>query len=336
MRRVHLLLAAVLIAAGLFAPRTTHAQGRLCFNAPGITNCIEGRIREYWEQNGGLPVFGYPITPARPEVNRDTGQTYTTQWFERNRFELHPENQRPYDVLLGRLGVDRLQQQGRNWQQFPREGQFAGCLYFEATAHNVCATNGFRAYWESHGLEFDGQPGKSFAESLALFGAPVSSTQEERNAAGATVYTQWFERARFEYHPNNPPEFRVLLGLLGNEVTAGGTPPPPPPPTDPCANIRPPQDATLSKNCVRYGETFLIEVQGFVPNQQIGFWITDQFGNNVGTNRTLSVDADGGLLLEIDTTDYFGYELRRGDYLFVARDPSGLLRDSLAPFRVLE
>ena len=23
---------------------------------------IEGRIREYWEQNGGLPVFGYPIS----------------------------------------------------------------------------------------------------------------------------------------------------------------------------------------------------------------------------------------------------------------------------------
>ncbi len=30
--------------------------------------------------------------------------------------------------------------------------------------------------------------------------------------------TQWFECARFEGHPNNPPEYRVLLGLLGDEV----------------------------------------------------------------------------------------------------------------------
>src|SRR3712207_8635843 len=49
-------------------------------------------------------VFGYPLTAAATEVNRDTGQPYLTQWFERNRFELHTENQAPYDVLLGRLG----------------------------------------------------------------------------------------------------------------------------------------------------------------------------------------------------------------------------------------
>jgi hypothetical protein len=30
--------------------------------------------------------------------------------------------------------------------------------------------------------------------------------------------TQWFERARFECHPNNPSEYRVLLGLLSNGV----------------------------------------------------------------------------------------------------------------------
>jgi hypothetical protein len=40
----------------------------------------------------------------------------------------------------------------------------------------------------------------------------------ETNSSGDTVETQWFERARFECHPNNPPEFRVVLGLLGNEV----------------------------------------------------------------------------------------------------------------------
>ncbi len=108
--------------AGFFAPRPIRAQGEpRCFpGVPNITNCIRDRFLEYWEQNGELAVFGYPISVAANEVNRDTGQTYLTQWFERNRFELHPENRAPYDVLLGRLGDDRLRQQGRDWKTFPK------------------------------------------------------------------------------------------------------------------------------------------------------------------------------------------------------------------------
>ncbi len=74
----------------------------LCFNVPRITNCIDGRFREFWEQNGGLPVFGYPVSAAHNESNHDTGTSYLTQYFERQRFELHPDQARPYDVLLGR------------------------------------------------------------------------------------------------------------------------------------------------------------------------------------------------------------------------------------------
>ena len=105
-----IVLASVALMLVALAPRptgqTVSAQERLCFpNVPGITECIEGRFRQYWEQNGGLAVFGYPITAARNEVNRDTGQTYLTQWFERNRFELHPEHAgTPFEVQLGQLG----------------------------------------------------------------------------------------------------------------------------------------------------------------------------------------------------------------------------------------
>ncbi len=216
--------------ATLLSVRPTAAQSTaLCFpNVPGITNCIEGRFREYWEQNGGLAVFGYPITAATNEVNRDTGQTYLTQWFERNRFELHPENSAPYDVLLGRLGDDRLRQQGRDWQTFPKAAPSAP-HYFAQTGHAI-AHQPFWRYWSTHGLEFDGRRGVSFAESLALFGYPVSEAAMETNTSGHTVLTQWFERARFEWHPANAEEFRVLLGLLGNEVrvdrTQGSAPEP--------------------------------------------------------------------------------------------------------------
>ncbi len=92
-------IVALLLTAGMSMPaRTASAQDRLCF--PETNQCIEGRFREYWLQNGGLAVLGYPSTPAQEERNRDTGKVYLTQWFERNRFELHPENARPYDVLL--------------------------------------------------------------------------------------------------------------------------------------------------------------------------------------------------------------------------------------------
>ena len=48
----------------------------------------------------------------------------------------------------------------------------------------------------------------------------------ETNSSGDTVLTQWFERAGFEWHPGQPEQYRVLLGLLGNEVRSSmGNPP---------------------------------------------------------------------------------------------------------------
>jgi hypothetical protein len=80
------------------------AKGERCF--PHTNQCISGRFRQYWEQHGGVAIFGLPIAAARNEVNPDDGRVYLTQWFERARFELHTENQPPYDVLLGRLGAE--------------------------------------------------------------------------------------------------------------------------------------------------------------------------------------------------------------------------------------
>ena len=216
-----LVLVSVCLLVAVAVVRPAEAQSnRLCFDVPGITNCIEGRFREYWEQNGGLQVFGYPITRATEESNRDTGQVYLTQWFERNRFELHPENARPYDVLLGRLGDDMLLQTGRRWQRLAKSDPSAA-HFFAETGHAI-ANAAFWGYWSTHGLEFDGRRGTSFAESLALFGYPISEPAMEQNPNGDTVLTQWFERARFEWHPNKPAAFQVLLGLVGAEARNTG------------------------------------------------------------------------------------------------------------------
>jgi hypothetical protein len=79
-------------------------DGCATFNETGHTLC--GGFRGYWEANGGLWMFGYPISEEFQEQNWDTGQTYTVQYFERARFEWHPDNAgTPYEVLLGRLSA---------------------------------------------------------------------------------------------------------------------------------------------------------------------------------------------------------------------------------------
>jgi len=194
---------------------------------PETGQTVAGRFLRFWDDSGGLQVFGYPLNEARNEQNRDTGKTYLTQWFERNRFELHPENAAPYDVLLGRLGADRLAQLGRDWKAEGREpGPRSGeCIWFPQTGHNVCNQSpgtdapgyGFASYWDEMGLEFDGQIDSSDDESLALFGLPLTSERMERNPDGDLVSTQWFERARFEWHETTEGG-RILLGRLGAEV----------------------------------------------------------------------------------------------------------------------
>ncbi|HEX6289882.1 MAG TPA: hypothetical protein VFZ66_11855, partial [Herpetosiphonaceae bacterium] len=200
---------------GVSAPSGVQAQQESVF-FPETGHTVRGRFLQFWRQHGGLAVFGYPLTEELQEQGR------TAQYFERQRFELHPENRAPYDVELGLLGVEILAARGIDWRTQPTSpGRVAGCAYFEVTRHNVCnqqGGSGFLSYWTTHGLEFDGRTGKSFAESLALFGYPITEPYQYTNSSGDTVQAQWFERARFEWHPNNPRAFSVLLGRLGAEL----------------------------------------------------------------------------------------------------------------------
>jgi hypothetical protein len=210
-------LTLLVLAASVPAQVSSAQSDERCFAETGY--CISGRIREFWEQNGGLPVFGLPIGPQQEQTIE--GQALQVQWFERNRLELHPENERPYDVLLGRLGVDTLEQQGRNWRDFDQAaGPQDDCLYFEQTGHNVCGE--LLTAWRTEGIDLnlDGISGNSDAESLALFGLPISGEISETLSDGNEYTVQYFERARFERHPENEPPYNVLLGLLGNELLA--------------------------------------------------------------------------------------------------------------------
>jgi hypothetical protein len=155
---------------------------------------LTGEFLRYWQANGALAIYGYPISEPFTERGR------LVQYFERNRFELHPENQPPYNVLLGRLGADDVA--GRQFEKSPPFESLPDRRYFAETGHSL--SNAFLGYWERHG-------------GLAQFGYPISEEVSEVSQTDGREYTvQYFERARFEYHPeNHGTDAEVLLGLLG-------------------------------------------------------------------------------------------------------------------------
>ncbi len=108
-------------------------------------------------------------------------------------------------ALLGQaLPVDALKEQ----PQEPGDGidealqpadPIEGCRFFSETSHNLC--DPFEGYWDDNG-------------GLFIFGIPLTEPFVDEN--GRTV--QYFERARFEHHPENAgTQWEVLLGRLGAE-----------------------------------------------------------------------------------------------------------------------
>jgi hypothetical protein len=165
----------------------------------------------YWRDHGGLAQQGYPLSDAFLETNPTDGKQYLTQYFERARFEHHPENQPPYDVLLGLLGGE--QYGARTSPPHPRHSRGTRSTTRPIPRSAPPSPRPARPsapsswpYWRANG-------------GLAQQGLPLTGVIHEANPTdGKTYPTQHFERARFEFHEEIPdPRYRVLLGLLGRE-----------------------------------------------------------------------------------------------------------------------
>ena len=92
-RQLFLAPVILLLLLGALPPARAQAAQR-CFPAvPAIADCIAGPLGSFWERQGGLPVFGYPIGPEHTEQIHMAA--LTLQPFERARLELHPENRAP-------------------------------------------------------------------------------------------------------------------------------------------------------------------------------------------------------------------------------------------------
>jgi hypothetical protein len=182
--------------------RDPKQAGVLWFAPTGHT--LRGGFRAFWEQHGGLAQFGYPLTEEFQEYSPPAGRYYTVQYFERNRFEWHPENAgTPNEFLLGLLGSELTGKAG--FPLSPPFGSSASHRYFPQTGHSIGGV--FLTYWQQHG-------------GLALYGLPISEEIEEQIGGDGRVYlVQYFQRNRFELHPEDrgtPAE--VQLGRLGADL----------------------------------------------------------------------------------------------------------------------
>ncbi|NNJ12255.1 sortase [Chloroflexales bacterium ZM16-3] len=154
-------------------------------------------FREFYDRQGGLPIIGLPITEVFVEDGRPV------QYFERARLEWH-----------GELGITLAGHLGR-WAAQGRESEPAfawspnapaGDSYFSETGHSLGGA--FRSFWQGNG-------------GLATFGYPISEPFAELSAQdGQSYMVQYFERARFESHPENEPRYQVQLGHLGRQYLA--------------------------------------------------------------------------------------------------------------------
>lgn len=192
------------ISAGdtlVLAERTVPLEGAVYF--PETGHNLDKPFRDYWQTHGGLAQFGYPLTEA---FHQDLGEgLFLVQYFERGRLEWHPEfNGTVYEIQLGQFG--RVIAQGRVVNMSPAApAKDHTCAYFKETSHNLCGS--FADYWLSHG-------------GLSQFGYPLTEEFTERLEDGNTYTVQYFERARFEYHPENKAPYDVLLGQFGRPVLA--------------------------------------------------------------------------------------------------------------------
>jgi N-acetylneuraminic acid mutarotase len=166
-----------------------------CFAETG--KCVGGPFLRYWREHGELAINGYPISGEFIQILGD-GRAYTVQYFERVRMEYHPENAAPNDVLLGQFG--RALHPADPPVPRPTGPLVQDGFYFEQTGHYVPGT--FFNYWYTRG-------------GLAQFGYPLSEVVEERLEDGGIYRVQYFERARFEFHPENAVPYDILLGQFG-------------------------------------------------------------------------------------------------------------------------
>jgi hypothetical protein len=197
-------ISAGIVLGLLLLPLSVTAGQSRTFPETGQTS--SNAFYDFWQAHGGLEIIGLPLSPTYITENKRVIQIY-----ERAIMEWHPENDRTNRVQLERLGDTALsfvvsstnQKVGDAHRTEPARPCTGGsnCETFSATSHTVLGA--FRDYWYAHG-------------GLATFGYPLTEefSLGTFDGGGKSFVVQYFERNRFEFHPEINGG-AILLGRLG-------------------------------------------------------------------------------------------------------------------------
>lgn len=144
-------------------------------------------LLKYEEIPNPSEIYGAPITERF--VDPISGREI--QYFEKARFEFHPEFPAELQVKLSTLG-QYLYQEG---QPIDVLANTPACRTFIESPYPVCYA--FLDFFEANG-------------DTAQFGYPVSGFEIQDG-----LIIQYFQTARFEWHPENPAGERVTVANLG-------------------------------------------------------------------------------------------------------------------------
>lgn len=168
---------------------------------PQTGHNIAFEIKDFFDAHGGVGIFGFPIT----EVISDTHTGLQVQYFERARFELHPDMPPEHHVSLTLVGSLLTHHRTDPPFQWLAESPDPARDFFPQSGHTLGGA--FKYAWHTHG-------------GLEIFGYPISEEFFEINPDdGENYLVQYFQRARFEYHPEfqgTPHE--IQLGSLGKQL----------------------------------------------------------------------------------------------------------------------
>ncbi len=176
-------MAGILLAA---IRDTGQAQGQGYEYFPETGHSVQGAFLAFYHSiPDPTTIYGYPLTEEF--TSRDG---LHVQYFQRARFELHPELPAGQQVQLTNLGRASYVPAAQLNTAAP-----LACRYFPPTHYSVCFA--FLDFFDQFG-------------GVAQFGYPISPFEYHDG-----VIVQYFEKARMEWQPSLPAGQRVVLTDLG-------------------------------------------------------------------------------------------------------------------------
>jgi hypothetical protein len=180
MRSRWALLLTLVLLLSLLGPNSSVAQDEARY-FPETGHWVTGDFLRFYESVAdALLVYGFPITDAFQTESVPQNPGMLVQYFEKARFEYHPENPPELEVTVSTLGeyMYELEGPGEPVDSSPILGR---CRNIPADGFPVCYS--FLSFFDANG-------------GIAQFGYPISGREYQDG-----VMVQYFQRARFEWHP---------------------------------------------------------------------------------------------------------------------------------------